>query len=67
VRYCHELELYSANDLRDAASTMSAAADTQTQEPQNRLPVDDWRYHVSVQNRELSVYADVASGIEVVK
>jgi hypothetical protein len=67
VRYCHGLELYSANDLRDAAGAMGAAVDTRTQEPPNRLPVEDWRYHVSVQNRALSVYADVASGSGVVK
>mgnify|MGYP000985120166 CR=1 FL=1 len=67
ARYCHGLELYSANDLRDAAGAISVAADTQTQEPPNRLPVEDWRYHVFVQNRALSVYADVASGSEVAK
>ena len=58
--YCQERELYSANDLRDAAFSMSG----QVQElPQpNRLPVEGERYHIPVQKRALSVYADVAAG-----
>ena len=58
--YCVGLELYSANDLRDAAEMMSAGAPAR-QRP-NRLPVEDARYHIPVQKRALSIYADVAVG-----
>jgi len=66
VRYCQELELYSANDLRDAAAKIGSirgqtpATDTRT----NRIPLDDERYHIPVQKRDLSAYADTAgSGV----
>jgi len=58
MRYCQERDLYSANDLRDAAATMSGHAPSQP----GRLPVEDERYHISVQKRALSVYAEAASG-----
>jgi transposase len=59
MKYCQEMELYSAVDLNAAAGIMGE------QEPApkfpERLPVEDERYHVTVQKRALSVYADVAS------
>jgi hypothetical protein len=58
MKYCRELELYSAVDLNDAVGAMYV------QEPvplfPERLPVEDERYHVTVQKRALSVYAEVA-------
>ena len=60
VLYCRERELYSAGDLRDAAGTISGRQPPA--EPPNRLPVEDERYHVAVQKRALSVYAEVAAG-----
>ena len=58
MRYCLDLELYSANDLRDTTKMLFTES---LQQPQlNRLPVNDERYHVSVQKRALSVYSDVA-------
>jgi hypothetical protein len=60
VRYCQTLELYSANDLSDAAGAMFGQPESLPQPPQ--LPVEDERYHIPVQKRPLSVYADVAAG-----
>jgi hypothetical protein len=57
MRYCRELELYSGNDLRDAAKMMSGQAPPA--QPA-RLPVEDERYHIPVQKRPLSVYAEIA-------
>jgi len=58
VHYCRTLELHSANDLLDAISTMSGP---EVSPPPVRLPVSDERYHIPVQKRALSVYADVAA------
>ena len=60
MRYCQERELYSANDLRDAAGMM--AGQLPPSKPASRLPVEDERYHVTVEKRALSVYAEVAAG-----
>ena len=57
IRYCQEMTLYSAVDLNDAATVMGEQESPPTPP---RLPVADERYHVSVQKRELSVYAEVA-------
>lgn len=62
MQYCQVMELFSANDLRDAAETMSGECQTQTQTQTRRLPIEDGRYHIPVQTRELSIYADVAAG-----
>ena len=64
MSYCQDLDLYSANDLRDAAESMGVQ--TPEQSFLNRLPVEDERYHIPVQKRPLSVYADVAArnGVE---
>jgi transposase len=59
IDYCREMELSSANDLRDAAEKMKGQRPPQPQG--DRLPVDDERYHILVQKRELSVYAEVAA------
>jgi transposase len=60
MQYCQSLELYSANDLRDAAQSMQEQT---TDAPLlERLPVEDERYHILVQKRPLSVYAEVVSG-----
>ncbi len=65
VKYCTENELFSANDLAGATSALCE------QIPQGpaaiRLPVDDERYHVSVQKRPLSIYSDVATAKAVRK
>jgi transposase len=61
--YCQSLELYSANDLYNASEMINCNAPMQEQP--NRLPVEDERYHIPVQARPLSVYADVAAGIGV--
>jgi len=60
MQYCRELELHSANDLAGAAEMMSRNVQEQAQP--TRLPVEDERYHIPVQSRPLSVYADVAAG-----
>lgn len=59
MKYCHELELYSAVDLNDAAGVMYVQEPAPM--PPTRLPVEDERYHVNVQKRALSVYAEVAN------
>jgi transcriptional regulator with XRE-family HTH domain len=58
MAYCQELELYSANDLRDAAEAMGVQ---QLPNQPSRLPVEDERYHIPVQKRDLSIYADAAA------
>ena len=63
MSYCQSLELYSANDLYSASEMMNCNAPVQVQP--NRLPVENERYHIPVQARPLSVYADVAAGIGV--
>jgi transposase len=63
MRYCKERELYSANDMRDAAEMYFGQSPEQLST--NQLPVSDERYHIPVQRRELSVYAEVAAGIGV--
>ena len=60
MSYCQSLELHSANDLLGAAEMMSRQ--TSKQSLSSRLPVEDERYHIPVQVRSLSVYADVAAG-----
>jgi hypothetical protein len=57
MRYCREMSLYSAVDLRDAAG---AASGMQAPALAFRIPIQDERYHVNVQKRALSIYADVA-------
>jgi hypothetical protein len=58
--YCQERDLYSANDLRDAAGVMVGSLPPK--QPAFRLPVEDERYHVAVEKRALSIYAEVAAG-----
>ena len=67
MQYCQEMELFSANDLHDAAETMSGECQTKTQIKTSRLLIEDGRCHIPVQTRELSIYADVASGNGVTK
>jgi transposase len=62
MRYCRDMELYSANDLRDAAGMISGQTLSQLSFQLNRIPLEDERYHILVQKRELSVYADAALG-----
>jgi hypothetical protein len=59
MRYCQAMALYSANDLKDAAEAIGGQTPSQPQS--ERLPVEDERYHIQVQKRELSVYAEVAA------
>jgi len=59
MRYCQSLELYSANDLRDAAG---ATGVERAQAPPGQLPINDERCHIAVEKRALSAYADVAAG-----
>lgn len=65
MHYCRSLELFSANDLRDAADAMNARTEPHPQPI--RLPVADERYHITVQKRALSVYADVAAESRVAR
>jgi hypothetical protein len=60
VRYCQDLALYSANDLNDAVRAMCGDS-VSTPQPM-RIPATDERYHIPVQKRALSIYADVAAG-----
>ena len=65
VKYCTENELFSANDL--AGATAALCEGLPAAPSPARLPVDDARYHVSVQKRSLSVYSVAASAREVRK
>jgi hypothetical protein len=62
IAYCRNLDLYSANDLHDAAMAGSGEMPVHSQ---SQLPVRDERYHIPVQKRDLSVYAEVVVGIGV--
>ena len=57
IAFCSEQELWSASDL--AGATASLAEKTQPL-PVTRLPVSDDKYHIAVQIRPLSVYAEAA-------
>ena len=68
MQYCVEKELYSAGDLWDAAGTIAGQKLPHIQP--SRLPVSgnspqppltDERYHIPVENRALTVYAEVAA------
>jgi len=60
VQYCQSLALFSANDLNDAVRAMYGQPE---QTPQaSRIPALDERYHILVQKRPLSMYADVVAG-----
>ena len=65
IQYSQSLALYSANDLGDAVRTMFGQPEPLAQA--SRLPVEDERYHVSVQKRPLSAYAEVAAGSGVIQ
>jgi len=54
-KYCAENELFSANDL--AGATAALCERMPAAPPPTRLPVDDARYHISVQKRPLSIYS----------
>jgi hypothetical protein len=58
VRYCRELELYSASDLAEAVRVFS---DKDNPSTPSQLPTDDERYHINVQKRSLAAYAEVAT------
>lgn len=58
VKYCTENELFSANDLAGAAAALCEQIPAVPIPV--RLPVDDVRYHISVQKRPLSVYTNMA-------
>jgi transposase len=63
IEYCQSLDLYSANDLRDATMAMNPAP---LPKPlPSRIPDEDNRYHIPVQKRSLSVYAEVAERSKV--
>ena len=57
VAFCCEQQLWSASDLAGAAAAL--AERTQPLQ-ESRLPVSDEKYHIEVQIRPLSVYADAA-------
>lgn len=57
VTFCTEQELWNASDLAGAAATLGERMQTA---PGNRLPVSDEKYHIAVQIRPLSVYAEAA-------
>jgi transposase len=65
VKYCTENELFSANDLAGATAALCEPMPV-TPKPV-RLPVDDERYHISVQKRSLSVYSVAATAREARK
>jgi len=65
VEYCTDNDLFSANDLAGAAAVLCEKMPAIPFPP--RLPVEDERYHISVQKRPLSVYSVVAAAREVRK
>lgn len=60
--YCTDNELFSANDL--AAATSSICENIPASQQPQRLPVEDEKYHISVQQRPLSAYSEVAGGVK---
>jgi len=57
VVFCSEQELWSASDLANASAALSDRTPTLAA---TRLPVSDEKYHIDVQIRPLSVYAEAA-------
>lgn len=57
VTFCFEQELWSASDL---AAVAAALAEDVPPTPVKGLPVSDEKYHVEVQIRPLSIYAEAA-------
>ena len=57
VVFCSEQELWSASDL---AGVAAALAERTQPIQRTRLPVNDEKYHIEVQIRPLSVYAEAA-------
>jgi transposase len=57
---CSELGIYSATDVKEAAAALSPTVQ-HTLSPL-QLTIDDPRFHIPVQQRSLSVYADVVGG-----
>ena len=57
IAFCSEQELWSASDLAGATAALMEKAQLI---PQGRLPVSDEKYHIAVQIRPLSVYAEAA-------
>jgi transposase len=65
VSYCRERGLISATDLLDAAKTISSCAAAQVEPPKSKPElklINNDNYHVSVQKRSLSVYAEASGG-----
>ena len=58
MEYCQGLELYSANDLSDAARSLGVPP---MPAPAPRIPAEGERYHIQVQKRPLSVYTEAAA------
>ena len=61
VAFCSEQELWSASDL---AGTAAALGEKTQPVPEARLPVSDEKYHIAVQVRPLSVYAEAAREVK---
>jgi hypothetical protein len=59
VLFCSEQELWNASDLANASAALS---DRTLPPAATRLPVSDEKYHIDVQHRPLSVYAEAALG-----
>lgn len=57
VEFCTEQELWNASDLANAAASLFDRTPPITPA---RLPVNDEKYHINVQVRPLSVYAEAA-------
>lgn len=55
--FCSEQELWSASDLANAATSLAERTQPISV---TRLPVSDEKYHINVQIRPLSVYAEAA-------
>jgi len=60
IAYCRELSLFSANDLHDVAVALGGQESIQPHFQQ--LPVQNERYHIAVQKRDLSLYTQAATG-----
>jgi transposase len=61
MRYCRDMELYSAADLSGAAAGAASGTGAPAPALPFRMPVQDERYNVNVQRRALEVYADIAN------
>ncbi|MFI3170698.1 MAG: IS21 family transposase [Faecalibacterium sp.] len=61
VAFCTDNRIYSANTLRDFLAHIAQQTPKTVEIPNIVIPVDDVKYHVTTQKRDVSIYAKVGA------